>query len=88
MFRVEWLNSASDELATAWAQSSSRTRRAITTAAHELDKRLAAKPKEEGESRSKDRRVTFIPPLAVTFRLEADGQTVTVLHIRLFEKRR
>ena len=29
----------------------------------------------------------FEPPLAVTFRIEADGRTVSVLHVRLFRKK-
>ena len=39
-------------------------------------------------SRSKQRRITFAPPLAVTFRIEDDGKTVSVLRIRLFRRRK
>ena len=31
---------------------------------------------------------TFLDPLAVFYRIELDGQTVTVLHVRLYPERR
>ncbi len=40
-----------------------------------------------GESRPGGRRITFVAPLAVRFQIEADGQTVTVLQVRLFGRR-
>jgi hypothetical protein len=86
-YRVEWLQSALDELATIWTQADSVRRQAITAASHTLDQRLRNDPFNEGESRPKGRRITFVPPLAVTFRLEFDGQTVSVLQVRMFRQR-
>jgi hypothetical protein len=88
MFRVEWLQSALDELASAWMQADALLRQAITAASHSVEQRLQRDPLNEGESRSGGRRITFVPPLAVTFRVEPDGQTVTVLHVRTFRQRR
>jgi hypothetical protein len=87
MFRVEWLQSALDELARLWTQADPAGRQALTAASHEIDQRLSSDPNREGESRPKGRRLTFVPPLAVTFRVEADGQTVTVVAIRLYRRR-
>jgi hypothetical protein len=87
MFRIDWLQSASDELARLWTQADSVLRQALTAASHEIDQRLQNDPNNEGESRLKGRRITFIPPLVVTFRVEADGRTVTVVEIRLFRRR-
>lgn len=77
MFRVEWLQSALDELTSLWTQANSAQRQAITAASHTLGQRLRTinNPFGEGESRSNRRRITFVPPLAVTFCIEADGQT-------------
>jgi len=88
MFRVEWLQSALDELATQWTMAASTERQAITAASHALEQRLAEDPAQEGESRSKGRRITFVPPLAVTFRVEADARTVTVVQVRVFRQRK
>lgn len=88
MFQVEWLQSALDELTNLWVQADSTQRQAITAASHVLEQRLTSDPINEGESRPGGRRITFVPPLAVRFQIEADGQTVTVLHVRLFGRRR
>jgi hypothetical protein len=87
MYRVEWLQSALDELADAWAKADSVQRQAITTASHAIEQQLQRNAPNEGEPRPRGRRIAFVPPLAVTFRVEADGQTVTVLHVRFFGKR-
>jgi hypothetical protein len=87
MFQVEWLQSALDELAHLWIAADAVLRQALTAATHEIDQRLADDPQAEGESRAVGRRLTFVPPLAVTFRVEADGRTVTVIEIRLYRRR-
>jgi hypothetical protein len=88
MFRVRWERRALDALANFWTQADSSLRQAITTASHAVDQRLKSDPYNEGESRSHGRRITFAPPLAVIFRVEGDGQTVSVLEVRVFRKRR
>lgn len=88
MFRVEWLQTALDELANLWTQADSAQRQAITSATHNLENRLQRDPANEGESRSGDHRITFVAPLAIRFKIEADGQTVTILHVRLFGRRK
>jgi hypothetical protein len=87
MFHVEWLQSALDEPAHLWTQADSALRQTLTVASRQIDQRLQGDPLNEGESRLRGRRITFVPPLAVTFRVEADGRTVTVVEIRLFRKR-
>jgi hypothetical protein len=88
MFRVRWERRALDELTDLWTQADSALRQDITAASHTIDRRLARDPLNEGESRPRGRRITFIPPLAVFFRVENDGQTVSVLHLRLFRPAR
>ena len=88
MFRIEWLQSALDELATQWTLAASTERQAITAASHAMERKLAEDPVHEGESRFRGRRITFAPPLAVTFRIQPDAQTVTVLQVRVFRRRK
>jgi hypothetical protein len=88
MFRVEWLQSALDELADCWARADSTQRQAITSASHAAEQRLRSDPYDDSESRSRGRRITFVPPLAITFRIEADGQTVTVVQVHVYGRRR
>ena len=87
MFRVRWQRQAADELTDLWTRASSVQRRAITRASHLVEQRLRTDPSNEGESRPDGRRITFALPLAVTFRVEADGQTVSVLEVRLLRRR-
>jgi len=86
-YRVRWERRALDELADQWLQAESAKREAITAAVPRIDRRLQADAVNEGESRADGRRIMFEPPLAVTFRIEADGRTVSVLHVRLFRKK-
>ncbi len=88
MFRVEWPQSALDELADIWTQADSTERAAVTAASHQIDQRLRRDPLHEGESRSGRRRILFAPPLSAIFQVEADGQTVTVLRVRLLPRRK
>jgi hypothetical protein len=87
-FQVDWLQIALDELTDLWTRADSIQRQAITAASPLLEQRLKIDPANEGESRPGGRRITFVPPLAVRFQIEADGQTVTVLHVRLFGRRK
>lgn len=87
MFRVDWLESALAELTTLWTDADSSARMAITVSASVLEQRLNANAPNEGESRPGGRRITFVPPLAVTFQMEPDGVTASVLHVRLFRRR-
>ena len=41
MFRVEWLQSALNEMADAWVRATPEERQAITLAAHAVDRRLS-----------------------------------------------
>lgn len=88
MFRVEWLRSALDEMADAWVRATPEERQAITAASDALDRRLSEEPANEGESRNAGRRITFVPPLAVTFRFEPRLRMALVLHVRFFRRRR
>jgi hypothetical protein len=87
MFKVRWERGALDTLADLWTQADASQRQAITAENHSVEQRLRRDPRIEGESRSMGRRITFVPPLAVVFRIEADGQTVSVLQVRMFRRR-
>jgi hypothetical protein len=88
MYFVHWLQSALDELSAMWVQADSELRKAITDASHRVEFILRNDPLDEGESRHGTSRITFVPPLAVTFQIESDGISVTVLHVCLFKKRK
>jgi hypothetical protein len=87
MYRVEWLETALDELATIWVQSNLDEREAVTSACQSVETRLRNNPSEQGESRSGRRRIAFFPPLVISFQIELDGETVTVLNVRMFKRR-
>jgi hypothetical protein len=78
MFRVRWSNRALAQLAELWNQASQPDRWSITQANHEAELRLRRNAPTEGESRPRGGRLLFVPPLGITFRVEPDGQTVSV----------
>ncbi len=86
MYRVEWLQSALDELAALWALADSALRQAITAASHQIDQQLQHDPDQQGESRPNGRRILFVPPLGVAYRVEAHRSTVVVLHVWQFRQ--
>jgi hypothetical protein len=87
MYRVDWLQSVVDELAKSWLQADSAQRKAITAASHKIDKGLQQDPLNVGESRAGGRRIEFFAPLAVTFEVDDEAKTVTILHVRVYGKR-
>ena len=62
MFRVEWVQSAHDELTAIWVQADSTLRPAITAAANHIDLLLRADPFSDSESRPEGRRILFVAP--------------------------
>ena len=85
-YLVTWLPDAERELARLWMAAPERA--AITAAANELDRRLAANGPEEGESREDDFRITFAPPLAVVFRAILGKPQVQVSHVWTYPRSR
>ncbi len=83
MFTVRWADEALDELASLWTDAPGAIRRAITVATNQIDQQLRADPMAAGESRPEGRRVFFALPLGITYRIEADKQTVSVLRVWL-----
>jgi hypothetical protein len=88
MFHVEWLETALDDLANLWTQADSNQRQGITSATHLLEQRLSSDPMRDSESRAEGHRITFVPPLAIRFQIDNERNSVTVLHVRLFGRRR
>lgn len=87
MFRVEWRQTALNDLANAWTTSDSTMRRAITNAAREIEDVLKRDP-EEGESRPEGRRILFVEPLAAVFRVNSDHELVTIVGVWRFRRPR
>jgi hypothetical protein len=69
MFAVRWERRALNELAAVWTDGSWDKRREITASSQRIDLLLHDDPEQQGKSRSRGRRVAFVPPLGVTFRV-------------------
>jgi hypothetical protein len=54
MARVEWLQTAVEELTEVWLKADSSMRRAISLAARQIDDMLSVDPESQGESRNGD----------------------------------
>jgi hypothetical protein len=87
MFRVRWEQRALRELTDLWTRADSARRQAITSATHRIDEKLRRRAADAGESRGGRQRILFAEPLVITFRLEADGTTASVLSVRETRRR-
>jgi hypothetical protein len=83
--RVRRIPSARADLVEIWLRENSSQWRAIASAAHAIDKRLAADPENEGESRAAGRRILFEAPLGAVFRVHRQGSLVSVLRVWEFQ---
>lgn len=82
-YTVVWKPEAERRLARLWTESPDRAQ--VTQAADLIDRVLAHDPGGKGESRSKGRRVLFVPPLAVVFKAEPGDRMVKVLTVWKYE---
>jgi ParE-like toxin of type II ParDE toxin-antitoxin system len=82
---VRWERAALAGLADAWLSADSQERKRMVAAADEVDQQLSTAPEASGESRCEGRRVMFVPPLGVLFRVA--GDTVSVLRVWRIRRR-
>jgi hypothetical protein len=81
MFRVEWIQSALDDLMDLWISADTALRQAITAASHQIDQQLRADPFQASEGREADERVLFVDPLGVTIEVDQTNRVVWVLDV-------
>jgi len=86
MFRVRWEKRALNELSMLWTAADPVMRKIITAATNQIDEQLGADPMANSESRPGGRRILFASPLGITFRVESDGKTISVLRVWLFRR--
>jgi hypothetical protein len=84
MFKVRWKQSALNELASLWIKENAEQRRAITAATDLIDRLLQVEPSVEGESRPHNRRILFVPPLGVLFKVDSQRAVVRVVQVWRF----
>ena len=85
-YTVRWSRRALDALAEIWLANPGQ-RAEINQAAASIDRLLRVNPEEQGESRDNDRRILFMPPLVVIFRVDDANRTVRILRIRRLRRR-
>jgi hypothetical protein len=79
-YHVRWKRTAKDQLATIWMAATDRA--SVTDAAQQIEALLLTDPATRGESRSGDRRILVLLPLAVVFKVNEEEKKVTVLSVR------
>ena len=71
-YRVLWIQTALDELASLWTSADSAMRAEINHAALHIDHQLARDPFTDSESRDPGEWIYFSEPLGVLFEIEND----------------
>jgi plasmid stabilization system protein ParE len=85
-YTVVWRARAEADLASIWLAAEDRD--AVTQAAAEIDSVLREDAPSKGESRSGDKRILLLPPLAVDFSVIDDDRLVSILSAWSFRPRR
>jgi hypothetical protein len=88
MFRVRWIQSALNELATIWTDADSSSRQLITAASHAIDQELQTEPNEKGESRGEPERIFISSPLGILYTVDESTSTVWVTHVWIILRRK
>ena len=78
-FTVTWSEDAECRLAEIWLAASDR--RTVTEATSRIDDELGRHADTVGEGRSATRRIFFVPPLAIEFRVSTDDRLATVFAV-------
>ena len=84
MFTVIWLDAILDKLADLYVAAGPDERQRMADGVDALNRRLAARPLDEGESRDGSLRITFTGLLAVRFRVNQADRTVRVVGVSRF----
>jgi hypothetical protein len=82
---VTWTRRPEGKLADLWNVAADQ--KLVSTAANEIDRLLRISPDEQGESRSADRRIIIVPPLAAMFRVFRQDRLVRVLIVWRIDNR-
>jgi hypothetical protein len=82
-YTVLWKPEAERQLAAIWNDCSNRN--LVTKSADAIDKTLATKPQEVGESRDDGFRILFEAPLGVIYKVSKVDHTVFVIAVWSFE---
>jgi hypothetical protein len=81
MWRLRWKKGTLGDLAALWTEADSPTRQAITHATHVLEQLLRNNPEDVGESRPRGRRIMFVPPLGILFRVRPEQSKVQIVQV-------
>jgi len=86
-YRLIWTERAYDDLADMWVAAEVFTRGRIEAAVNHLNLELQNDPWQVGESRSRDdRRMAFLGPIGVVFRIDDKARSVRVNHVWRYGK--
>lgn len=77
MYRIQWNRRALARLPAIWVGATDRN--AVTTASTGVDQALAQNAENVGESRPGNRRVMYVSPLGIRFKVYPDRNLVRVL---------
>lgn len=81
MFVVRWNKRATNKMTDLWLNGDSSLRKAITRAIYVIDELLQSDPQNLGESRPGRRRIHFVSPLAIVYKVNEAKSVVRVLQV-------
>ncbi len=84
MFRLAWIQSAYDDLATLWMNADSQMRYDINQLVRAAERELQIDPFAVSESRGPGEWVCFFPPLGFLLEIDINNRVVWVLAVWRF----
>jgi hypothetical protein len=81
MHQLRWLESVTRDLLKATAAASTDIRNRIFAAMAEVESTLENDAEFVGESRDKGGRFLVVPPLSITYKIDAKNRIVTILQV-------
>jgi hypothetical protein len=83
-YRVQWIQSALDDLMELWLLADSEIRKEITSAVNSLDRELQVDPHAFSESRDQGEWICFSEPLGLLIEIDETDSIVWVLAVWRF----
>jgi hypothetical protein len=87
MYKLRWRKSVSRKSLDRCSRAEQSLRDAILDAMAEVEENLRNEPEFAGESRDEGKRFLIVKPLTITYKLDANTRTVTIIQASVYRSK-